>query len=61
MALALRKHGEGVVYGIARTAEGNSCTCPDHRARGAHCKHLRALEAAGILPHSRPRKKGGGR
>jgi len=65
VSLALRKHGgddgDGLVYGITRTAEGNACTCPDHRARGAHCKHLRALEAAGILPRSRPRKKGGGR
>jgi len=66
VALALRKHGgdDGaeVVYGITRTKdEGNRCTCPDHQRRGAHCKHLRALEAAGILPSSRPRERGGAR
>ena len=61
VALALRKHGEGTVYGVVRTAAGNSCTCPDHRARGAECKHIRALQAVGILPAGKPRRKGGGR
>ena len=62
VSLALRKHGEDdVCYGIARTAEGNTCTCPDHRQRGSECKHIRALQAVGILPRSKPRRKGGAR
>ena len=65
VSLALRKHGgdggDELVYGITRTAEGNACTCPDHQRRGAECKHIRALQACGILPRSRPRRKGGGR
>ena len=39
----------GAVYFVARSQGEITCTCPDHSNRGARCKHIRSLVAAGLL------------
>jgi len=34
-----------------------ACSCPDHQVRGAQCKHLGALLAAGLLPAPVPKAR----
>jgi hypothetical protein len=45
--------GKGEVYDVRRDTEGHvECSCPGHtyHRKGAPCKHLRALAAAGMVP-----------
>ena len=42
-------------YEVAIDPKGyETCTCPDHIYRGGkRCKHVRAMQALGLLPRSR--------
>jgi hypothetical protein len=50
-AYRLHKHtGDGEVYDVRLTTEGHvECNCRGFQ-RWQHCKHVRALTAAGMLP-----------
>jgi SWIM zinc finger len=51
---------DGSLYCVSRYQGLLACSCPDHQHRGARCKHMRALVAAGILSgRTAARPKGG--
>jgi hypothetical protein len=48
------KKGDGTIYGVAATARGVTCDCPDHLFNRqdkdvAGCKHVKAMKACGLL------------
>ena len=47
----------GNLYAVSRIHGETACTCPDHAERGAVCKHIGALTAAGLVPGRKPSRK----
>lgn len=46
---ALTKVKDGSVRSVARVNGFIACTCEDSLYRGSHCKHMRALQAVGLV------------
>src|SRR5262249_59608185 len=52
----LRTKGTETTYTVAQPKSGPAaCSCPDHEQTGAHCKHIMALAALGLV--RRPKAK----
>ena len=45
----LKKLSDGSHRSVARVNGFMACTCEDSLYRGSHCKHMRALQAVGLV------------